>query len=496
VKAYGVYQLFLLWNRKAAQYNPWPAQNMYSYGITGQPFDSTHRLDYVKALQLYDRHERLLDSFGVVKNALLQFKAGMMQPQLNLAGSDYHLPGQPIPVMLRFRNVRRFYVRVVKINAAERLHPDKKINLPWLLQKPMVTEWVQPLPLIADYQPHNTIVKLEGLPAGRYLLLYSDSVIAADAQRVDYMEVTVTRTAVINNDQRVFVLDRQTGFPLENATVSLLNKKSAPKKVNSQGYATVTEKEADSLLVVYHGDTSVTRMSSPNTDLPDAIYDKDDYDDLLDYYEENIQLHLFTDRPIYRPGQTVYYKGIFLVRNPKNGQTVVLNWKNLRLPFFKNLFYRLLVKLGRQKIELTIDDPFSRAMDTIRVIPNKYGSFAGSFVLPKNAATGEWGFDATDLTLDNNDNTSFKVEEYKRPGFELSLQKPKQELYLGDSFPVKLRVRSFAGAALGNVLLKYSVERDGDLPVARDLSNKLLSGQAYTNDQGEYTIYINDSLVK
>ena len=165
-------------------------------------------------------------------------------------------------------------------------------------------------------------------------------------------------------------------------------------------------------------------------------------DGLGEYYEDNIHLNIFTDRAIYRPGQTVFFKGIFTVPDPKTGELMVLDFQNLRFPFFENLVYKTVLKFKKLKTSVTISDPFNRTVDSFQVTPNKFGSFSGSFVIPKDAATGEWDFDTEDYDMEDQNSGKFRVEEYKRPGFKLILTKPKTELQLGDSFNILIKVRS------------------------------------------------------
>jgi alpha-2-macroglobulin len=520
VKATAVYQLCSKWNLQGGAYNA-DLRN-FSYNGPEKIFDSTYRLSYVKALQLMDDYNGLLDSFPFIKSRLLQVKESIVKPWCYLSSRRFFLPGDTIPAFLQFRNIRQLYTRIIKISPSVTedvtftANSEKKRDIKRFLQLPYIEENIQQLPALSDYQVHNTVLKLGSLRAGRYIILYSDSMIGAG--RMNYLDITVTRIAVINNDQRVFVLDRETGFPLENATVIEISKKASkkgspidtwahgrPKKVNKDGYIIADIEKSFSLEVIYNNDTIHATPNEPNEETSEYIYNKDDYEDISEYYEENIKVIMFTDRSIYRPGQTVYFKGIFVTRNPKTGEPLVLNWKNLKVPFYKKLLYKAMRKLSGTKIEFYILDPFDHEQDTISVLPNKYGSVAGSFKIPKTAATGKWSFDTDDFDIDNNNTSEFSVEEYKRPSFELTIQKPTKELYLLDSFAVKLKVRSFAGASLSNVLVKYTVQRNGYMPLYDSVSGftkgnyitkEIVDEEGYTNDNGELIIRINDSTLR
>jgi uncharacterized protein YfaS (alpha-2-macroglobulin family) len=168
---------------------------------------------------------------------------------------------------------------------------------------------------------------------------------------------------------------------------------------------------------------------------------------------------------------------------------MVLDLKNLQFPFFKKLFYKTVLKFKKQKTNVTISDPFNRTVDSFRVIPNEFGSFSGSFVIPKNAATGEWDFDSEDYDMENQNSGRFQVEEYKRPGFKLILSKPKAELRLGDSFNIVMKARSFAGAPLNHVRFRYRVTRY----FSGIGWKEILIGESFSNEQGEFKLVVRDT---
>ena len=152
------------------------------------------------------------------------------------------------------------------------------------------------------------------------------------------------------------------------------------------------------------------------------------------------------------------------------------------------------MKFNKPKTEITISDPFNRTMDSVHVTPNKFGSFSGSFTIPKNAATGEWNFDTQDYELENRNSGKFRVEEYKRPAFKLILTKPKTELQLGDSFIIVMKTRSFAGAPLSHVRLRYQVSHSSyDVKLG---SSEFINGESLSNDQGEFKLVVCDSSLK
>ena len=530
VKAHVIYQLCLLWNKQAGNYHrrDYPSGNGYYYSNNNNnvSFDSSFRLHYRKAVSLYEANKALLDSFNFLSNILLVMKEKIVSPELQMLTENTYLPDEPMAWSLSFSNVQMLYVRIVRVcaegEATSIINNDQNR---FLVSLPPVFDTVYALPDSGDFQSRQCFLKMHGLIPGRYMAIYSDAAIDTSNNHLAFAAMTVTNIAVINNDEKVFVLQRKTGFPLTGASVVVTYKKtvwhegkhfdsslsSGVRMVNANGYVPVKEESVTDILVTDGTDSLYTPIAAVNSELPDGLYDHDEYDDLMEYYEENTKLHLFTDRAIYRPGQKVFYKGIFIIKNPKTGEPLVLNWKNLKFPFFKKLLYKIAVKRGKQKIPVYVQDAFGRNVDTLNVLPNQFGSIAGSFTISQTAATGDWEFNTDDIDIANDNNGAFKVEEYKRPSFEISIEKPKTELQLGDSFHVKIKLRSFAGASLNNVLIKYSIERSGYVPVKNKDSDEINAiylnkeleddtnagwGKSYTNEKGELDIPVNDSLLK
>jgi hypothetical protein len=503
VSVYAVYQLCKIWYAKAALYNPIISSQITRYGRSWTAFDSSFRLYYIKTLQLLNRYETKLDSFYYIKTDLLNMRADILKPGLIVMSEDVQTPDSAFPVLLQYRNISHLYTRVIRISPLDVLSSNKSINISKFMKMSAFKEKTQSLILPDDHQWHNSFLKWDPLAAGRYIILYSDTIISNDTGRINFIDLPVTNMAVINNDQRVFVLNRITGFPVKGATVLVTAKQEnksgnntgsilkslSPKTVNEQGYVVIREKEVGSIVVYYGNDSITASVNEPKNNIPNELYNKDRDDDLAEYYEENIHLNIFTDRAIYRPGQTVFFKGIFTVPDPKTGELTVLDLQKIRFPFFENLVYKTVLKFKKLKTSVTISDPFNRTVDSFRVTPNEFGSFSDSFFIPKDAATGEWDFDTEDYEMENQNSGRFHVEEYKRPSFKLVITKPKTELQLGDSFNILIKVRSFAGAPISHVRLRYRVSSY----ISGIGSREILNGELFSNELGESNLVVRDS---
>ena len=155
---------------------------------------------------------------------------------------------------------------------------------------------------------------------------------------------------------------------------------------------------------------------------------KNDY-----YYKESKRkevLQLFTDRSIYRPGQTVYVSG--LAYEMEKDSTRVL---------------------ADKKYTVSLYDANNNETGKVEVRTNGFGSFSGQFVLPSPCLTGYFSLRAADTSV------SFKVEEYKRPTFDVTFEPVKVEYQVGDSIKVVGMAKTFAGAPVQNARVHYNISR-------------------------------------
>ena len=185
---------------------------------------------------------------------------------------------------------------------------------------------------------------------------------------------------------------------------------------------------------------------------------KNDY-----YYKESKRkevLQLFTDRSIYRPGQTVYVSG--LAYEMEKDSTRVL---------------------ADKKYTVSLYDANNNETGKVEVRTNGFGSFSGQFVLPSPCLTGYFSLRAADTSV------SFKVEEYKRPTFDVTFEPVKVEYQVGDSIEVVGMAKTFAGAPVQNARVHYNISRSYAW-VCRFMGrgSARWEGEAMTDADGKFTV--------
>jgi len=503
VRAHGVYQLCLWWNKESLKYSPNPNYD-FSYEL---PFQPKYQFLSAKALDLFESNQQLLDSFAYLKSILVRMKSQILEKTMQAQMESHHLPNENILATLTYKNTAKLYYRIIKSTRYDGINGNRKEQTDQLLKRNVYREEVIDLKLPADHNFHRTHLKIAALEKGEYYLFFSDKPFTEYSSVINHINFTVSGIAMLNSDNRVYVLDRKTGMPISDAKVigsyvkeiiksgNQKEKKTIEKqfRTNKEGFAQLSDPEIDFIKVFYKEDSLYESIDQHEDRYDnDEMYDKEEYDDLVEYYTEHATMHIFTDRSIYRPGQTVYYKAIFLTRNPKTGDWMVMSKENMRGKFLQNWYKRW---LKEDEPAITISDPFGKTMDSIMIKPNEYGSQSGTFKIPMSAATGEWEFDTDYYELGENEGI-FHVEEYKRPSYEITVENPgKKLLYPGDSMVYKVKLRSFAGAALNNVRVEYELTRNG-WGLSDDKEITIVKNSGFTNAEGEIIIRIVDSLAK
>lgn len=185
---------------------------------------------------------------------------------------------------------------------------------------------------------------------------------------------------------------------------------------------------------------------------------KNDY-----YYQESKRkevLQLFTDRSVYRPGQTVYVSG--LVYEMEKDSTRVL---------------------ADKKYAVSLYDANNNETGKVEVRTNGFGSFSGRFVLPSPCLTGYFSLRAADTSV------SFKVEEYKRPTFDVTFEPVKVEYQAGDSIEVVGMAKTFAGAPVQHARVHYSISRSyAWFWRFMGRSSARWEGEAMTDAEGKFSV--------
>lgn len=314
-------------------------------------------------------------------------------------------------------------------------------------------EVIKKIPLFVenkgDYHSYSTEFILPNLEKGQYLFVLGEDLKWKDYKDFGYSYsfLNVTDISLNKTEMRgknhFRILDRKTGKPLEKATVTYNNATKTTDKFGEVIFDKSKSKESKYFL------TEITY--------------KDDYycEDFHEYgyhYTEDEEYEnweafseLYTDRAIYRPGQILYYKGI-VHQVKKDKKSVVPD------------IY----------VELRFKDENHNEIEIRRVKTNEFGSFSGEFTIPKNIITG-------DLTIEIDEDDDYeedehpfwdkvdefyessirvKVEEYKKPTFEVVFDKIEESFVINDTITITGKAKTFSGVMLSDAKVDFIINRN------------------------------------
>ena len=463
--------------------------------------DKSARFEYVKAISIIQPFIPLTDSTPG-HYQLYNLYQSITREELGVQAEEVNVPGMPFRVLVNFKNVDTMYYRIIRaprwlkdtLQHYQSHANNSKSIYRYVRRLPFITASKVALPSVEDYQSHTVEVKMDALANGGYYLLASATPTFTDTAQLALLHLTVSNISFVRNGQNMFVLDRTSGQPLPNAGLQVYEYrynrslargefiKKEKYKSDNNGYIklnTAKDGGRNLELEIYHnGDTLYTGQQQYIHRLTYNNYSRsDDYENDEAYEEDNARMFYFTDRSIYRPGQKVHFKLIMLTRDKKTGAA------KLYFPPKEDSTYIFLHDANRQKI------------DSLAMVQNEYGSFAGSFTLPASAMTGSFSLQSDNVYDETGG--EFSVEEYKRPTFEVNLQKPVIEYKLGDPIIITGTAKAYAGNAADGALVKYSVTRRGRFmypwlyrgihPVSSEMV--IAHGETITGADGNFTIH-------
>ncbi|ATL48903.1 hypothetical protein COR50_17975 [Chitinophaga caeni] len=453
------------------------------------------------ALHLYGENKDLVHTFPTLEKILQQLSRAIKSSKASVYLKHQLLPGKDIPIKVLYKNTDTIYYQVAATSIWEEDQQVYKKYKDLNIQNKGAFK----LPPSTDYNQHAVYLKIPALKAGHYRLFFSASPLDDTNDYIYSVPFVISNIAVMNNHEKIFVLDQGTGQPLTGARIHLVKNGSISKKFKEVKQSGAVEIDRDikqaKYVICYQSDTLSYDMTSysPHAYRNGDTYNKDDYDNLSEYYDDQLEIKIFTDRGIYRPGQEVQFKAIFLVKNPTTGQTMIATPENLGKAQFRKFLNEVKSYDGNL---LQLMDPFNNQVDSIVYTINDFGSFHGSFKIPKNAATGEWHIDCDYSYIYGNGN--FQVEAYKRPSLDISIKQPTKYTLPGEAFEFKINVRSLSGAKIDNTPIHIQVSRSGNVPKISKVgtisetkysSDLIRNDTLFTNAAGTVSVKMLDSFL-
>ena len=336
------------------------------------------------------------------------------------------------------------------------------------------TAWTAKLKNEGDFQEHRTEIIVPELDNGIYLITATDPL----SKSKTYNTLQVSDIAIVKKDnpeQLTFqCINRTTGKPFTNTKVTILythnrsKNKTETKTTDAYGNFSIPKTNE-------YVNFDLTIHTPNDTVHYDDFYLGRNYNRNEDKNTTNYKSFVFTDRSIYRPGQTLYFKAIAM--QTQSGDNHVLKDETLQATLYNSNYEEV------QQLSLKT---------------NTYGSIHGSFILPSSGLNGQYNIEikAKSESKSMLSRTYVSVEDYKRPTFEAYFSPITDTYTVNDSVKVSGEALAFTGSKITNAKVVYRVTRTADVPYwyyrsmphYNSESLEITHGETLTDDAGQFTI--------
>ncbi len=414
-------------------------------------------------------------------------KERIEKKSLEITTGNVNIPDKPFLALVEYKNIDKLFFRIVKADFTEfekisqKSGSNRKIIQHFTNKNPLKS-WTTGITDDGDFQHHSTEVKIPALSQGYYVLLVSaDDMFNPDVAPVNYGTFWMSKISYIaqktkKGSYKFYILNRETGKPMKSVKAQRLYRKynyDTREYTYTQGEIFTSDENGFIKMPEKKQGTRTNSFSIEFTSKNDKwITDRNFYET---YYADRpekteTKIRFFTDRSIYRPGQTIYFKGIVL---EKQGDKYDIKPGYTTTVIFRDVNYQ---KISESKLTT-----------------NEYGSFQGTFTVPTGVLNGY-------MTIKNESGTvNISVEEYKRPTFEVGFNPVKGSYKLDETVRISGNAKAYAGNNIDNAKVKYRVVRKtsfpfwrydffGWIPMPQGSEMEIVNGTIKTDENGNFEI--------
>jgi len=486
--------LYNLYNKHQLDENKYYIAYFLADFLVKKPYDKNlndkNKNSIAEALQIIENLKKE-NTHGFYKDYCLSLLCQYQLGNINLKTAEVNEPDKPILAQVSYQNVFKLEMKIYKLNDeqawdwikvkySQDFGPVKRKE--FFKKLSPIQTFSQELPNENDYRTHVANIKLPNLNYGKYVVFINAKNHYNNQFHEEFFETYVSDISILtrhqNGNVEALFTQRKTGEPLRNIKV---NKYSVSYMYDKNYYNRIvfgnpenTQTDNDGFITVNHIEKKENESFLFMVKNKNDFYINESFLQTYKQYENNYnnqysQCILFTDRSIYRPSQTIYFKGVcFDVVNNKS--TLKKAYKDIVSLFDAN---GQVVK----KMELTTND---------------YGSYAGKFELPEGLMTGNYRISSSFGQV------YFSVEEYKRPTFEVKYDTLKGSYRLNDMVKVKGKAKTYAGSNITDATVKYRITRKARfpywhcfywwLPYPQQNTMEIANGNTITDENGEFLI--------
>ncbi len=433
-----------------------------------------------KKKEAYEICQKAIQKYPKSKGAILckNLINNIEEKRLNIRIESNVAENRPVLSKLTFQNIDQAQIYIYKLTPEQYFEIETRYNRAakhqFITGLPMVKKYKLSLPDPQDYQTHSTEKVLEALPNGYYVLLAKT--LDNDAWGYSFMQATdvaLQRLLQAGKHAQFIVINRNNGKAVPRVKVEMqkLNNHNKPelyKKATSdaKGYVrfpSIDRYYKNFIIKVFYGQGKMAVFA----DYLHKVY-------LNDHIKPYGEAFIFTDRSIYRPGQTIYFK------------TIVLEKEKNRSKILKNI-----------SLQATLYDANHQKVQQLNLKTNDFGSDQGQFIIPEQTLTGGYRIEINAPKNKIYSAKTIRVEAYKRPKFEVQFKPVDKSYKINETVTVTGQAKSFAGTNITGAEVTYRVKRRVEMPRwwywyrpagFRAEAQEIAHGKVQTNEKGEFTI--------
>ncbi|TBN01416.1 alpha-2-macroglobulin [Hyunsoonleella flava] len=435
-----------------------------------------------KAKEAVEICERIISTFPKSRAAekCKVLKSQICHETLQITAEAYLPTQEHSRILVRYKNLNTITFKAYQLSEKRHKGFGKiyRQDEQWAFIEKLdaTTSWNSKLKNEGDYQTHTTEVLVPKLDNGRYLIVATAG--ENNANNFAFAHLQVTDMALVESetqDDKIFqIIDRNNGTPISGAKVELSYYKRNNRNKQFENY---TSNDLGEIRLKKLGSGWYRNINLKIKKGNELAYFGDFYLNQR-YKNQKIKTQyksfLFTDRSIYRPGQTVYFKAIAMKTD--DGKSEVLS---------------------NHEVELTLHNTNGESVKTLKLNTNDFGSVSGEFILPNTGLNGQYWIDlsSSDGYFGRNRHY-FSIEEYKRPKFETSFNPVTETFKINDSITIKGNALAYAGSNITDAKVVYRVHRKVQYPrwyfwyrpYINSEPQEIAHGETTTDDSGNFEI--------
>ncbi len=354
-------------------------------------------------------------------------------------------PGQKAWLHLNVRNLQNLKISISRLNitADNDYNAQDEATYKMLLKKTTKLhqkDYSRNYYGRPDYQEVKDSIEIGGnLPLGAYLMeVTSDNTGIAPQRQLFYVSNLAVMIQQLPDDKHRYVVVNATdGQPIAGAKIELYDQwygfKTKKDKRTVHARLT-TDENGEAYFKNVDGNILISTSNDKFTPAKGIFLSRDRYYEKKD---NETKYQVYTDRALYRPGQTVHVTAIRFV-----------NMKGIDAK----------VPVGRDELDFGLCNASWKEVEMKKAKVDEYGTASVDFELPKEGQTGMYHVSVNDQV-----NRFFRVEEYKRPTFEITFPKVNERYTWGDTVVVKASAKTYSGVPVQGAKVEYQVTRRNQL---------------------------------